>query len=92
MESDPEIKQLLQKTLELAEENNKMLRKVRGVQKRQTIWNIFKIIMIVGIAFGSFYFLEPYLNKGLNAITSITGGEQNLDSNSLQNLLKQINP
>ena len=70
---DPESKQILQNTLALAEENNKLLHKIRGVQRRETIWNTVKILLIVAIALGSFYYIEPYLNKVMGLYNSVTG-------------------
>jgi hypothetical protein len=87
---DPEEKALLEEAVELSRENNKMLRKVRGVQKRQAIWSFIKIILIIAIAFGSFYYLEPYLNKLMNLYGQITGTGVKVDPTTLQNALKNI--
>jgi len=87
---NPEEKALLEETLELSRDNNKMLHKVRGVQKREALWSILKILLIVGIAFGAFYYLEPYLNKVMNVFTQISGMKQNVDPSVLQNALKKF--
>ena len=87
---DPESKQLLQNTLALAEENNKLLHKIRGVQKRETIWNTVKILVIIGIALGSFYYVEPYLNKVMDLYSSVSGVEQKINNSSFQDLLKKL--
>ena len=87
---DPESKKLLEKTLSLTEENNKMLRKVRSVQKRHFFWAIFKLFIIVGIAFGLFYFLEPFVNRITNVFSQISGTKQNLDNIFLQDVLKKF--
>lgn len=65
---EPEGKQLLQATYKIVEENNKMLHKVRGVQKRQAIFSMLKWLIIIGIAIGAFYFLEPYVKNILKFI------------------------
>ncbi|MEK7572444.1 MAG: hypothetical protein AAB493_01125 [Patescibacteria group bacterium] len=92
---DSESRNLLEKTLSLTEENNKMLHKIRGVQKREIVWRTLKIIIIAGIAFGAFYFLEPYVNKIVNLYNSISGAEQKLNNSSnsiqsIQDLLKKF--
>ena len=87
---DPEAKQLLQKALALAEENNKLLHKVRGVQKRATLWQGLKYLLIIAIALGSFYYIEPYLNKVMDLYSSVTGMQQKLDNSSIQGLLKNL--
>ena len=88
---DPESKKLLEETFTLEQENNLLLKKVRSVQKWATFWQTFKIIVIIGIALGSFYFLEPYLNKVIDLYNSVTGAQQKLNGGSnVQDLLKRL--
>lgn len=88
---DPESKKLLEDTFELTQENNKMLRKVRSFQKWGTFWSGLKILLIIGIALGSFYYLEPYYNKIVNFYSSISGTSQSVgDKGSFQDLLKKF--
>jgi hypothetical protein len=60
---NPEERKLLQNTFNLAEENNKMLHQVRGVQKRQFFLNTLKWIIIIGAAVGASYFVQPFINQ-----------------------------
>ena len=88
---DPESKKLLEDTFVLAQENNHILHKVRSVQKWATFWSGLKIIIIIGIALGSFYYLEPYYTKIVNFYSSISGTSQNSGSKgSFQDLLKKF--
>ena len=89
---DPESKKLLEETFTLTQENNKMLHKVRSVQKWAIFWSWLKIVVIIGITLGSFYFLQPYINKIIDLYNSISGTEQKLNdsSDSFQNLLKKF--
>ena len=87
---DPESKKLLEETLSLVEENNKLLRKVRGVQKRQTLWTIFKLLVIAGLTLGSFYYLEPYVNKVMDAYNQISGMQKSLDSSSFKDIFQKF--
>ena len=89
---DPESKKLLEDTFRLAQENNQMLHKVRSVQKWATFWLTLKIFVIIVIALGSFYYLEPYLNKIVDLYNSISGTEQKLNEGggSFQDLLKKF--
>ena len=57
---DPEFKQLLEANLKVAKENNNMLRKMRGAQRRANIFKFLYWLVIIGIAVGAFYFLQPY--------------------------------
>ena len=87
---DPDTKQLLEDTFELAKENNKMLHHVRRIQKRQAFWAIVRVILIIGIALGLFYYLEPYLNKIINLASSIPGVKENLNIGSVQEMFKKF--
>ena len=80
---DPEDRKLLQETIELVRENNQMLHKVRRVQKRTTLWSIFKITIVVGIALGSFYFLQPYVDRLVEIYKSVFSLEQQLKDSSM---------
>ena len=86
---DPESKKLLEETLSLEQENNKILHKVRNVQKWATFWSAFRIIVIIGIALGSFYFLEPYIDKVINLYNSVSGTKSTSNS-PFQDFLKKI--
>ena len=79
---DPETKKLLEEVLELGRDNNKMLKKVRGVQKREAVWGALKMVLIIGIAFGSFYFLQPYVDQLMSMYSSISTASQKLNSGS----------
>ena len=88
---DPESKKLLKETFSLAQKNNKMLHKVRRVQKWATLWHTLKFLIIIGITLGLFYYIEPYLNKILDLYNSISNTEQKLNNiGSVSDILKNI--
>ena len=88
---DPESKKMIEETFYLAKENNKMLLKIRSVQKWDIFWSLLKWFVVIGIALGSFYYLEPYVNKIINFYGSISGTSQNAGSSgSFQDLLKKF--
>lgn len=88
---DPESKKLLEETFRFAQENNNMLRRVRSVQKWANLWSLLKVLLIIGIALGSFYFLEPFVNKFIGIWNNISGSQQQqLNSNPIQDLLKKL--
>lgn len=86
---EQEEKKLLQNTFNLAEENNKMLHKVRGVQKRHAIWGVAKIIIIIAIAVGAYYFLQPFVKSILKFIQDSGASINQLKNlgNTFQNIL-----
>ncbi len=81
---DPDLEQKIQNIQQIVEENNKMLHKVRGVQKRQAFWGVLKVLFFIGIALGAFYFLEPYI-ANISKFLSDTG----TTLNSIKNILPQ---
>jgi hypothetical protein len=68
---DPESKNLLEETLELEQENNKMLRSVKRSMLWSRIMTIVYWIIIIGISFGAFLFLQPYFNRLMSAYGSL---------------------
>ena len=75
---DPESKKLLEETFRLAEENNRMLKRVRSVQKWSMFWKMAYILVIFGIAAGAFYYLTPYLEGLMSIYGSVSGAESNM--------------
>ena len=58
---DPEMRQKIFEVLELSKENNQMLRVMRRNQRWMVFFRVFYWIVLIGIALGAFYFLQPYV-------------------------------
>ncbi len=90
---EPELKTLLEANLELSKENNKLLKKVRRVQKIARNTKIVYWLFIVAIAFGAYYYVQPFVKKMtgfLPALSGLEGGLKNLpDLKGLNELLKK---
>jgi predicted MFS family arabinose efflux permease len=75
---------LLQQVADLTEQNNKLLRKLVRAQHWATFWSIMRWLIIIGATFGTYYYIQPYLEtllknyNDLQATLKITG--QNLPS------------
>ena len=67
---DGEDKKMLQDALELAQENNKILHSMRRSMRVGRIMSLLYWVLILGIAVGSFYFLQPYLDKVITLYNS----------------------
>jgi len=83
--ADEEIRQLLKKNIEVSEESLEILKKMNRARMIGNTLVFLKWAVIIGLSYGAYYFIEPYLNAitgGLNTINS--GTEQVKD---LQNLL-----
>lgn len=66
----PEEKELLKRSVELAEENNDILRAIRRSMRLARIMSIVYWVVIIGSAVGAYYLIQPYLD----AIVGAYGG------------------
>lgn len=57
-----EEKKLLEETFKLSKENHEMLLKIRSIQKREGVFRILKILLVIAIGAGAFYFVQPYVD------------------------------
>jgi hypothetical protein len=62
----PDEREMLQETLELVKENNKMLHTIKRGMFWGRVWRITYWILIIGAAVGAFYFLQPYIDTILS--------------------------
>jgi len=67
----PEEKVLLERTLKLSEENNRILHKMQKAARWATIWGFIKVaIVIVPLVLGYIY-LQPFLDQALDNFNSV---------------------
>lgn len=67
----PEEHELLKKTVALAEENNTMLRKIRGSQRVSSVMRWLYWIAIIALSVASYSLIQPYVNTLQSVIGSI---------------------
>ncbi len=67
----PEEKEMLKKTLELAQENNKMLHSIRRGMFWGRVARIIYWVIIIGAAIGIYVYIQPYLDSAVNAYGDI---------------------
>ncbi len=72
----PEEQRILRETLELSRETNELVKKMyRGL-----VWSrVAKIVywvVIIGVAVGAFYFLQPYVDGLRNVYSGITNSQE----------------
>ena len=60
---DPETKKLLEKTFDLAEENNKILRSIKRGQRLASFMRLVYWAVLIGAGVWSFYLLEPFIDQ-----------------------------
>ncbi len=77
----PEERSLLERTHQLAEENNEILRSMKRRARLGTAIRVFYWAVIIGISFGAFYFIQPYLDF----VRGVVGGENATSTQSNYN-------
>jgi hypothetical protein len=88
---NPNEKQLLQETHDLAEENNKILKGIRRSNRVSFIFRFLYWLLIIGVSIGAFYYIQPYvdkLNKAYGSLQSNVSDVQTV-TNSLKDILKK---
>lgn len=80
MNGDDEIKKLLKENVETSKESLKIL---KGIRRNSRISAFFKIIywlIIIGAAFGAYYYLQPYMNQALDLVKQVQGIQKSLQN------------
>jgi len=72
-EMNPDERVLLEHTLKLSEENNKILRGIQSAQRRATIYGLIKLALIIVPLVLGYVFIQPYLDQAVSNYNSIQG-------------------
>jgi len=86
---DPVLDARLKGIEEKLEKNHQILTRIRRTQRNGQYFKIFYWVLILMLAFGSFYFIQPYLSQLLETYTGIQTTQEQLQ-NSIPNL-KNVN-
>ena len=81
----PEERELLNKSVSLAEDNNKILHSMRRSQRLSSIMRAVYWILILGSAVGAYYFIQPYIDQ----LTEVYSGAK-ADLNNVSNVIKNL--
>lgn len=77
---ESEDRELLKKTLAVSEENNKMLRSIYRAQRWGRVWKITYWVAVVALAFGAYYYIQPYVDRLLEVYGGLSGQDENAGS------------
>lgn len=83
--ADEELKQLLQKNLETSQESLDILKKMNRARMLGNAFVFLKWVIILGLSYGAYYFIEPYLGALTGGLDSVNSGMEQVKS--IQNLL-----
>ncbi len=97
MEVNPNEK--LDEILELTKENNRILHALRSAQRRASMFRLLYWLVVIGLGFGAFYYIQPYLEQimgvyagaqsSIDSIQNATSSIQNGDWKSILDSYKQ---
>lgn len=91
---DEDLRKIIIETHELAKDNNVMLKKIRGNQRRDAFFRAVRWIVVIGISVASYYLIQPYLTYVTALSSSAKEGASSLQglmpaSGNFQDLVKQ---
>lgn len=70
------IEEMVKKTLELSNENNRMLHSIRRSMMWGRVVRIVYWILIIGAGIGAYYYIEPYIDGAIDAYGNVKGDLQ----------------
>lgn len=76
--ADEELKVLLRENIEVSKESLKILKKINRGRIFGNIFVFLKWTLIIGISFGAYYFIEPFISKYLDLMKGLTSGVENV--------------
>lgn len=88
----PEERSLLEKTYRLAVENNELLHNLKRRARLATAVKVLYWTVIIGLSFGAFYFIQPYIDfvknfGGNNSAKTSAAAPKESYAQQLQDLL-----
>ena len=90
---NPNEKELLEKTYEIAKDNNNILKGIRGSNRWSSFFQFLYWFIIIGISIGAFYYVQPYVDGALKAYKNIQGDLKSVKSvvNTIPGALNKTN-
>lgn len=76
--ADEELKTLLRENIEVSKESLKILKKINRGRIFGNVFKTLKWMLIIGISFGAYYYIEPFVSKYLDLMKGLTSGVENV--------------
>lgn len=86
----PEELSLLEKTYKMVEENNTILLSIRRNARIGTTMKIIYWTVIIGLSFGAYYFIQPFLQAITGGAFGNANPEETRGIGDIQNTVNQI--
>ncbi|MEK7185125.1 MAG: hypothetical protein AAB726_00705 [Patescibacteria group bacterium] len=75
---DPKDRELLEKTFDLAEENNHLLRSMRRSMRFSQAFRVVYWLVIIGLSVGAYYVIQPYVDQLMGVYGSFSNDYSNI--------------
>ncbi|MEK7069912.1 MAG: hypothetical protein AAB822_01310 [Patescibacteria group bacterium] len=76
--AEEDLKVLLRENIELSKESLKILKKINRGRIFNNIFTASKWLIIIGVSFGAYYYIEPFLSGYADTLKSLTSGVENV--------------
>ena len=73
MLEDNEIKSQIEESLAIGKENRRMLKKLLSYRRWEAVYAILKWLIVAGVALGTYYYLQPYIDQLVAAYEQVNG-------------------
>lgn len=71
---NPEERELIEETLAISRENNKILKSMQRSARLGRIMQITYWLLIIGASVGAYYFIQPYIEQMLGLYSGVQDG------------------
>ncbi len=71
--SPDNMEQKVDESLSIARENRKILKKLLSYRRWEAVFAVTKFVLFAIVAFGLYYYLQPYLDQLLKVYADING-------------------
>jgi len=78
VEPTSDLKNLIRENIRIAEDNNRLLRKIVSANRWARIFKVLYWIIIIGSMVGIYYYIQPILMDLLDAYEGLISGMQNI--------------
>ena len=76
--SDEELKVLLRENIEVSKESLKILKKINRGRIFGNIFSVLKWTLILGLSFGTYYYIEPFLSQYVDMLKGLASSVENI--------------
>ena len=76
--ADEELKVLLRENIEVSKESLKILKKINRGRIWGNVFSVLKWTLIIGLSFGTYYYIEPFLSQYVDMLRGLTSGVENI--------------